>query len=575
MSNEKHTSEIRLIQLNNYIRPDVVENKSKNWVLNGKNNDFFDYLIKRNIGSPTNSSINASYTDLIYGQGLTSDNTEGLKILNEMLKPKELRKIIYDFQLFNGAKIQKINKKGKKLRPDLFHMAQNLVAPSVENEDGEIEHYWFSRDWTKQWQNKPVSYPSFGTTEEAIEIYDLKPYQAGKVYFSDPTYISCLSYCEVEEEIGNYALSHIKNGLSFGYIINVPDGKQMSTEEKDEFEKKIKEKLVGSPNAGKFVLSFNGRDAEITITPIIVNDAHKQWSFLTEESKQQILTAHRATSPSLVGLVSSSGFSNTAEEMDMMEKQLLKRVIKPKQDFILDALEEIMLFYGVELDLKFIPLSENTDASNTEEIKDEVETEEELKKPLIKRVGLKKKSNAELLIDLGDEIDLTEYDLVYDEAVDYDDDFDFEQSINLASTGTARPNAKSEQDSDDIVIRYKYVGNPSPEREFCNKMMRADKIYRKEDIIAMENQAVNPGFGMDGVDTYSIWLYKGGGLLSDAFPGGTCKHKWNRVIYLKKGKSVDVRSPLAEKISTTKARSKGYKVPTNDTKVSIAPHNMK
>ena len=73
MSKEKSTSDIRLIQLNNYIRPEVVENKSKNWVLNGKNNEFFDYLIKRNIGSPTNASINASYTDLIYGQGLTSE----------------------------------------------------------------------------------------------------------------------------------------------------------------------------------------------------------------------------------------------------------------------------------------------------------------------------------------------------------------------------------------------------------------------------------------------------------------------------------------------------------------------
>jgi len=105
--------------------------------------------------------------------------------------------------------------------------------------------------------------------------------------------------------------------------------------------------------------------------------------------------------------------------------------------------------------------------------------------------------------------------------------------------------------------------------------MQAGKVYRKEDIIQLDNKPVNPGFGLDGVDTYSIWLWKGGGLRSGTFPNGTCKHKWNRVIYLRKGKNVDVNSPLAKTISTSEARRRGYKVPTNDSKVSIAPHNMR
>ena len=85
----------------------------------------------------------------------------------------------------------------------------------------------------------------------------------------------------MEEEISNYYINHIKNGLSFGYIINIPDGNSLTPEEKDMLEAKIKNKLVGSSNAGKFVLSFNGRDAEITVTPLQVNDAHKQWEYLT------------------------------------------------------------------------------------------------------------------------------------------------------------------------------------------------------------------------------------------------------------------------------------------------------
>ena len=81
----------------------------------------------------------------------------------------------------------------------------------------------------------------------------------------------------------------------------------------------------------------------------------------------------------------------------------------------------------------------------------------------------------------------------------------------------------------------------------------------------MGNRPVNPGFGPNGSSTYSIWLYKG---------GVNCYHAWNRVIYLKNGTNVDVKSPLAKKISTSEARRRGYKVETNDSLVSIKPINM-
>ena len=44
----------------------------------------------------------------------------------------------------------------------------------------------------------------------------------------------------MEEEIANYYVSHIKNGLSFGYIINVPNGDQLTEEQQEEFERQIK-----------------------------------------------------------------------------------------------------------------------------------------------------------------------------------------------------------------------------------------------------------------------------------------------------------------------------------------------
>ena len=189
----------------------------------------------------------------------------------------------------------------------------------------------------------------------------------------------------------------------------------------------------------------------------------------------------------------------------------------------------------------------------------------------------KKKDDLDLFLEMGETVDESIYDLMDEGEVDYEEEEEQFGKLDFASTGTARPNAKSAQDGDGYIIRYKYTGSKTGERNFCNKMISANKVYRKEDILQMGNKNVNPGFGMAPTPNkpYSIWLYKGGGLLSKEFPNGTCKHKWNRVIYLKKGSSVDVNSPLAKTISTSQARRSGLKVPTNNPKVSIEPHDMK
>ena len=538
-------SNIRLINLSNYARPAVEENKSKNWVLNGRNNSFYQYIIDRNNGSVTNSSINSTYKDLIYGKGLSATQTNSADwiALQSILSDKDLRMITIDFQLFGESSLQVIETKGKKLE-SIKHVPQNWVAPSLANEDNEIESYFVSQDWSNTTKNKPEEFVAFGTKGSGTKIYKIKPYKAGSFYFSDPDYISCLPYAEVEEETSNLYLNSIKQGLSGGYVLNVDGGQSWTPEEKDAFEESVKRRLTGSTQASSFIVSFNGSDVSVSIEPFPVNEqVHKQWEFLTEESKRQIMSAHKVISPSIIGLSTASGFSSVADEMDKAEEQLVKRVIAPKQRFITDALEEILVQYGINLNLYFKPL--------TEVVVEPVQ--------LGSHDECKKKGSADDLINLGEDENLKDY-YIYDEV-----EVDYEEIIELASTGTARPNAKSEQDGKDVVIRYRYVGNESPQRDFCTKMMSAKKLYRKEDIIQMENKPVNAGWGVNGANTYSIWLYKG---------GGNCHHKWNRVIYVKNGIEIDVNSPLAKTISTTKARSKGYKVPTNDSKVSIAPINM-
>jgi len=96
-------------------------------------------------------------------------------------------------------------------------------------------------------------------------------------------------------------------------------------------------------------------------------------------------------------------------------------------------------------------------------------------------------------------------------------------------------------------------------------MMKAGKIYRKEDIIQMENLPVNKGWGPKGADTYSIWLYKG---------GGNCYHRWNKQVYVSfEGYGIDVNSPKASRIASRKAEQYGYVI-KNPKLVSTRPIDM-
>lgn len=514
-------NDIRLIQLNSYVRPPIIESMSKEWVLNGKNNSFYDDLVDSYTGSPTNASIINTYSDLIYGRGLgtTSKQTSDVVKLAQILDKKELRKIVIDFELYGEASIQVLKSRGGGIA-EIAHIDKKKIAPNKENEDGEIEGYWYCENWNKQNQNPPEFIPAFGTSSESIEIYNIKPYRAGKKYFSDPDWVSTLPYCQIEKEMANFYIKSIKQGLSAGYIINIPDGNSLSDEEKAEFERQIKAKLTGSPNALNFVLSFNGRDAEVNIVPFPVNEQmHKQWDYLTNETTQKILTGHRCTSPSIVGIVSSSGFSNTADEMDMAEEQLIKRVIRPKQEMITDALEEILTFYKINLNLFFKPFTEK------EEVEEVVEKT---------RLGLNNDdcchtdSIADEFIALGE--DISDEWVLIDEVEAVDTSLKENMLNTVVNFAVSTPNfdkprrTKSEQDTSIFKIRYKYAGNSNPQREFCKKVISSNKVYRSEDLDKQQKTAPNMGKG--GSDTYNVFLYKG---------GVNCKHFWQRQIYMKKG----------------------------------------
>jgi hypothetical protein len=286
------------------------------------------------------------------------------------------------------------------------------------------------------------------------------------------------------------------------------------------------------------------------------------------------MVSHRVVSPMLLGIKDQTGFGNNADEIKTASTLMDNTVIRPFQTLLIDSFDKVLAYNKIALNLYFKTLQplEFTDLDN---VIDKETREEETG---VKMSSDKPKVNddfADFMVDFGEDENLDEWELVDERPVDYDQEEALDKMLGLASTGSARPNSKSEQDGEAgdlrFKVRYQYAplqtttkNGENVSRDFCRKMVAAKKIYRKEDIQQMSQKVVNAGWGPNGADTYDLWLYKG---------GGSCHHFWMRKTYMAKDVNPDATNPRAE-VSVNQARREGFTPETNDPLVAKRPTDM-
>ena len=585
---KKTRSNVSFVNLSSYTTPEIVESRNKDWIEFGAENDYFNVLIDKAKGSATNGACINSISQMIYGKGLSATDSarrpEQYARMVSLFKKDDLRRFAYDLKLTGQTAIQVIYSNNKKTIEKVEHFPiETLRAEKCGEDDKEVQAYYYFPKWEDiKPSDEPLRIPAFGVsdTPKPIEILYVKPYEAGMYYYSTPDWAKGgLQYADLEIEVSNYHINNVRNGLSPSMLINfnnsVPDEPTQVL-----IENQILNKYQGTSRAGTPIIAFNdNKESAATIEAIQLSDAHNQYQFLSEEAKSKILIAHRIVSPMLLGIKDNSGFGNNAEELKDSSILMQNVVIAPFQELLIDAFDKILAYNKISLNLYFKTLQplQFLDLDNVED----KETKEE-------ETGVKMKQMFSSLEEFGEDEDLKEWDLIDERKVDYDAEDSLDEEVdklnnpklsvlskiyNFATTGAARPKAKSKQDGENedgvqFKVRYQYAPLTFSEnsREFCKKMVRAAKIYRKEDIQQMSKKAVNAGWGLKGSDNYDIWLYKG---------GGGCHHFWMRKTYRAKNAKTtpDVGNPNAE-VSVNKAKKEGFKPEVNAKEVSKRPVDM-
>jgi hypothetical protein len=622
-------SNIVSLKLSEYVaKSDAEKVDRKGWVNYGDANDFPQYLRDLSHESPVHGSLVVAIGDMIAGKGIQSEQYQAeLDALNVDTLTYACAKDLKLFGGFFIEVIWSNDRTViSKLNPIPFEECRIAISQEDESEIGIFHSYDWGNIRKKK--NTPEFIPKYNyltRTEEPRQIYWCFTY-TGSDSYPRPDYWSAINYIELDKQISIFHINQISNGLFPSTIINFYNG-QATPEQKQQMMMDWENKMSGARNAGKVVMFFNERDQPKTeITPFPVNDADKQYQLMDTTAQQKIITAHRVTTPLLFGIRETSGFGSNKDEMATGLEIFNKQVIEPYQAMINNSIEELLSNQLPGVTFEIVPntplaveeaevIADTTGGTTADvaatalngaqitSLVDIVMQSAAGAVPVSSAKAIvqaafptlpaatvdaifadvlpgslqpqevimsdeKKKDDStagDALIALGED---APEDWILIDAYNADEEIEHEFAVR---TGAARPGAKSEQDAiidgKYFITRYVYAGSFTHDnmRPFCKKMVEAGKLYRKEDIVAMENVAVNPGWGPEGADTYDIWFYKG---------GGNCKHFWEKRVYVDaKGAKINPNDPDAKRIAVALAERMGYKV-RNNALVAKLPEDM-
>lgn len=543
---------MELLKLQEYQERSYAERPSnQGWVTYGDDNLFPQYLIDLYKSSATHNALCTSIAYMIFGDGVQADTLDARLKIEEWGLQDEVRKACLDLKIQGGFALEVVYSIDRTTISKVRHCPfENIRSAEVDDEE-KVNYFYYSKDWADKREEPQLvrAFDPSDSVEHPVQILFVKPFSPGSYYYPKPDYIGSIDYIELDKEIGKYHINNIKNGLAPSFTIHFKNGVP-AQEERRRIRNDIERQLAGATNAGKFIVTYSDSpDRKPDFEPFPLSDADKQYQFLSTEVSDKIMVGHRVVSSAMFGVKTAGQLGNT-QELEIASELFDKQVIKPYQRIVKSALESIFTAAGTPT------------VVSVEEVPPMEPEVTEMKEEAPKAAP----EVAEFLIDLGEEMG-DEWELIDARRVDYEEDENMNALWHFARVPSGKPQAKSEQDNELVKVRYAYMPkvtgkNGNPSRDFCQKMVAAgDRVWRKEDIDAASNRAVNPGWGPEGANTYDLWLYKG---------GGSCQHFWERRTYLRKNN---------KKISVNRARNilreAGLDpLPTNDPRVAKRPRDM-
>jgi hypothetical protein len=328
------------IQRNRYTPTSNVEIGGK-YVKYGVDDKYPQYLLELY----NSSAIHASCVNAII-EGIQGKNIEFNQVIGEMANDEEtyyevFTKLVTDFYIHGGFAYEVLWSNDRSTF-QMYHIDFSFVRAHEKNAKGIIPKYYISEKFGKNSVsttdlNKVDCLPTFNPEtklEEPKQIFYYKSYRPGQTYYPLPLYIAASSVIDLDREVDNFHINNVKNGLAPSLAITTFTN--ANEEQREQNKAEIETAYGGTDNAGSLVY-MDVADPTLApiITPIQTNENDQYYSVLDERTTNKIISAHRISSPMLLGIKSNVGLGSNAEEIETSYKHFLSTVVEPLQQDIL------------------------------------------------------------------------------------------------------------------------------------------------------------------------------------------------------------------------------------------------
>ncbi len=387
------------INLETSTAPTVKEVRGKDWIEYGTDdwaNLYPQFLIDLYYSSSISAAIINATAEMVAGEDLIIEDEDDrnldarIKLQNFMNRAngneslhEVIKKIAFDFKLQGAFALNIVWSKDRTQIAEIYHVGVEKIRCARPDEFGKIRGYYVSADWSNTRQNKPYYVPAFNTNDRtsANQIMYSGLYSPNMNSYYTPDYVSCNNWALIDARVSEYHLNNISNGFAGSFMISFANGIP-TQEERLQIERSLTDKFCSETNAGKFVLTFSDDKTRTPeITPISTSDLDKSYLALQELLTSNILSGHRVTSKTLMGIDSTNGFSSNTDELINAANFYLNTVVKPFQDHIVKQLRKIFQVNDMDMPVNFVqqkPITVQFDSKTLREVMTQDEIREEL-----------------------------------------------------------------------------------------------------------------------------------------------------------------------------------------------------
>jgi hypothetical protein len=323
--------------------PQFVEQKQKEWVKYGEENNYPQYLVLLFNRSAKHNAIITSKQLYIAGKGWIFDqstmqgeevvslqafidNPNPYETLNDLSK-----KTILDNELFGGCYLKVVATKGNK-GVQIYHVDYCDVRSNDDNTEFYYSNEWLDISGNENSNPEFTTYPAYDPNKKQAEsIYYYKSYRPNLKTYTLPEYIGAVPAIITDAEIANFHRAEIQNSFKGSKMVTFVNGVP-SDDEMQATKRRLNKQFMPTDGAGQIVIDFaDDKDRAAIIQDLDSGNFQDKYNALNDTIQQEIFVGHKITSPMIFGVRVPGQLGGRAEMIDAFNL-FTNTYVAPKQE---------------------------------------------------------------------------------------------------------------------------------------------------------------------------------------------------------------------------------------------------